>query len=170
MSVGRRIKIKRLDGCVRLPSYQTDGAAGMDLYAARPVATRPWAVMRHQLLPSAVTDAGLTLEPGDRARIPVGFAVAIPDGWELQIRPRSGMAWRNGIAVANSPGTIDSDYRGQVAVLLVNHGSQPVSIQPGDRIAQAVLCPVGRARFDEVDELPATVRGSGGFGSTGKGL
>ena len=107
MSVGRRIKIKRLEGCVSLPSYQTDGAAGMDLFAARPVATRPWAVMRHQLLPSTVTDAGLTLKPGDRARIPVGFAVAIPDGWELQIRPRSGMAWRSTVQGPSTVTTVD---------------------------------------------------------------
>lgn len=169
-----RVKVTRLPGCVDMPAYQTPGAAGMDIYAARPVnhttpdERRPWEVHRasgsHEV---TFSDAGVTVWPGDRVRIPAGFAVAVPAGFELVIRPRSGMAWRDGITVANSPGTIDSDYRGPVAVVLVNHGSKPVQLRPGMRIAQAVLSPVTRARFDEVDTLPSTSRGAGGFGSTG---
>ncbi len=131
-----------------LPAYATAGAAGMDLAACLP-------------------DGPVTLAPGARALIPTGFALAIPPGWEVQIRPRSGLALRHGLGLANAPGTIDSDYRGEVGVLLVNHGAEPVEIAHGMRIAQAVLAPVIRCAWDEVEDLPGTARGTGGFGSTG---
>ncbi|RMH53370.1 MAG: dUTP diphosphatase [Alphaproteobacteria bacterium] len=129
------------------PAYRTDGAAGMDLQAC--------------------LDAPMVLEPGQRAAVPTGFAFAIPAGWEMQLRARSGLALRHGIALANGTGTIDSDYRGECAVLLVNLGARPFTIRHGDRIAQAVLAPVGRCLWQEVDALDDTPRGAGGFGSTG---
>ncbi len=131
-----------------LPSYQTEGAAGLDVRAG--------------------LSEPLLLEPGDRAAVPTGLAVAVPVGWELQVRPRSGLAWKQGITCLNSPGTIDSDYRGEVKVLLINHGRDTVRLERGERIAQLVLCPVGHAVVRLVDELPATERGEGGFGSTGR--
>jgi dUTP pyrophosphatase len=109
----------------------------------------------------------LTLLPGARALVPTGFAIALPSGFEAQIRPRSGLALRNGVTVLNSPGTIDADYRGPVQVLMANLGTEPVTIRRGDRIAQMIVAPVSRALFDEVAELPETQRGDGGFGSTG---
>ncbi len=130
-----------------LPAYMSAHAAGADLCAA-------------------VRD-DLTLLPGARALVPTGFALALPPGFEAQIRPRSGLALRHGVTCLNSPGTIDADYRGPVAVLLVNHGSEPAVIRRGDRIAQMIVAPVAHAAFDEVDALPASVRGAGGFGSTG---
>ena len=130
-----------------LPAYMSEHAAGADIYAA--------------------VDAALVLKPGDRALVPAGFSIAVPDGYEAQIRPRSGLALRSGITCLNSPGTIDADYRGPVGVILANLGSKPFTIERGDRIAQLVIAPVVRAMFDPVDELPATQRGGGGFGSTG---
>lgn len=129
------------------PSYQTDGAAGLDLAAA-------------------VVDP-VTLAPGDRALIATGWAVAIPEGFEGQVRPRSGLAWKHGITVLNAPGTIDADFRGELKVLLVNHGREPFVVRAGDRIAQLVIGAVARADLRVVDALDATTRGSGGYGSTG---
>lgn len=133
-----------------LPAYQTAGSAGMDLLAAVPVA------------------APLTLAPGARALVPTGLAVALPSGYEMQIRPRSGLAVKHGITVLNTPGTIDSDYRGEVQVILINLGNQPFVINRGERIAQAVIASVTQAKIIEVEALNTTSRGSGGFGSTGK--
>lgn len=130
-----------------LPAYVTAGSAGMDLAAA-------------------VTEAVL-LGPGERRLIPTGLAIALPDGYEAQVRPRSGLALRHGVTVLNSPGTIDADYRGEVGVILVNHGDAPFRIGRGDRVAQLVIAPVARARLLEVPELPDSARGPGGFGSTG---
>lgn len=130
-----------------LPHYASDGAAGMDVVAA--------------------VDAPLLLAPGARAAVPTGLAMAIPEGFEVQVRPRSGLALKQGLTVANAPGTIDWDYRGEVKVLLVNLGQAPVEITRGMRIAQLVLAPVTRAAPQEVNALDDTARGSGGFGSTG---
>ncbi len=130
-----------------LPSYATDGAAGMDAVAA--------------------VEAPLTLAPGERAAVPTGLAMAIPPGFEVQVRPRSGLAFKHGLTVANAPGTIDADYRGEVKVLLVNLGGEPVVIERGMRIAQLVPAAVTRARLVTVDSLDDTARGQGGFGSTG---
>ncbi|MBM3495761.1 MAG: dUTP diphosphatase [Armatimonadetes bacterium] len=143
------IPIKRLphSAGLPLPEYATVASAGMDLAAAISEPT--------------------TLEPGARAAIPTGLCVAIPTGYEGQVRPRSGLALRHGIGMVNAPGTIDADYRGELRVILVNHGNTPVTINRGDRIAQMVVAPVAGATWDEVDELPATSRGSGGFGHTG---
>ncbi len=129
-----------------LPSYATAGAAGMDVVAAESV----------------------TLAPGGRHAVATGFAIAIPEGYEVQVRPRSGLALKHGITCPNTPGTIDSDYRGEVKVILANLGQEPFEIVRGERIAQLVPAPVQRARFQEVHELGATERGAGGFGSTGR--
>jgi len=131
-----------------LPFYKTEGAAGMDLYAA-------------------VTEE-VTLAPGERGVIPTGLRMAIPEGYEAQVRPRSGLARQFGILITNSPGTIDADYRGEVQILLVNGGSEPFTIARGDRIAQLVVAPVMRVTWDEVDVLDDTPRGAGGFGHTGR--
>ena len=130
-----------------LPEYATEGAAGMDVRAHL-----PWAE---------------TLQPGERSAIPTGLFLAIPEGYEAQIRPRSGLALKSGITVLNSPGTIDSDYRGEVKIILANLGDDPYSREPGDRIAQMVFQPVTRAVWQVQDELPETKRGDGGFGHTG---
>lgn len=130
-----------------LPCYQTDGSAGMDLLAA--------------------VEKEETLQPGERQRIPAGIAIALPPGHEAQVRPRSGLALKKGLTLLNTPGTIDSDYRGPVGVIVINLGTEPVVISRGDRIAQMVIAPVTRARLVQVDELPVTERGSGGFGHTG---
>lgn len=130
-----------------LPAYATAGAAGMDLLAA--------------------VGAPVTIEPGRRALIPTGLAIALPPGYELQIRPRSGLALRHGIVLPNSPGTIDEDYRGEIQVIVLNAGDTPFTVERGARIAQAVLAPVVRARWHEVESLDATARNDGGFGSTG---
>lgn len=129
-----------------LPAYATDGAAGLDVVAAE----------------------ALTLAPGDRAAVATGFAIAIPHGFEVQVRPRSGLALKHGVTCLNTPGTIDSDYRGEVKVILANLGQQPLEIARGDRIAQLVPAPVQRAILDEVASLDDTLRGTGGFGSTGR--
>lgn len=144
-----RVALKRLpegEG-LPLPAYMSEYAAGADLCAA-------------------LSDE-LTLLPGARALIPCGFSIALPPGYEAQVRPRSGLAIRSGVTCLNAPGTIDADYRGQVQVVLANLGSEPVVVRRGDRIAQLVVAPVSRASFDVVDELPETMRGEGGFGSTG---
>jgi len=130
-----------------LPAYATLGSAGADLAAA--------------------IAAPLVLAPGGRALVPTGIALALPDGYEAQVRPRSGLALRHGVAVLNSPGTIDSDYRGEILVILANLGSEPVTVARGDRIAQLVVAPVQRAEWREVAALPASPRGAGGFGSSG---
>jgi len=131
-----------------LPAYATDGAAGCDLRAA--------------------LTADVTLSPGERALVPTGVAVAIPPGFEGQVRMRSGLALRQGLALLNAPGTIDSDYRGEIKVVAANLGAEPIRIERGDRIAQLVISPVARARFEATDELPESDRSGGGFGSTGK--
>ena len=143
-----RIQITRLPHGqgLPLPSYATPGAAGMDVVAAE----------------------DLDLAPGQRHAVATGFRVAIPDGFEIQVRPRSGLAFKHGISVPNTPGTIDSDYRGELKILLINHGAEPFAIRRGERIAQLVPAAVTRAAFDEVDELCETDRGHGGFGSTGQ--
>jgi dUTP pyrophosphatase len=130
-----------------LPDYETGESAGMDIRAA--------------------TAGPIHLKPGERKLIPAGFKMALPAGYEAQIRPRSGLAYRNGITMLNSPGTIDSDYRGEVKVLAINHGEDVFTIRHGDRIAQMVIAPVLKAKPQEVDKLPGTERGEGGFGSTG---
>ena len=141
------VRVKRLPhgGGLDLPTYETDGAAGMDVVSAETV----------------------TIAPGSRHAVATGFAMAIPTGYEIQVRPRSGLALKHGISVPNTPGTIDSDYRGEVKVLLINHGDAPFAIERGDRVAQLVIAPVTRASFAEVEELDDTARGTGGFGSTG---
>jgi dUTP pyrophosphatase len=142
------IELKRLahgEG-LPLPSYATPGAAGLDIVAAEDV----------------------TLAPGARHAVATGFAIAIPHGYEVQVRPRSGLALKHGITCLNTPGTIDSDYRGEVRVILANLGAEPFALRRGERIAQLVPAPVQRAAFREVDDLDSTGRGSGGFGSTGR--
>ncbi len=141
------IAVKRLPeaGDLPLPSYETSGSAGMDIRAAEPA----------------------TVAPGKRGLVGTGFAFAIPEGYEVQVRPRSGLALKKGIAVLNSPGTIDSDYRGEIKVILANLGEEDFVIERGDRIAQIVVAPVQRGNIVEVEELDDTARGSGGFGSTG---
>lgn len=138
-------RLPHADG-LALPAYATAGAAGMDLLAAR----------------------DMMLSPGARALVPTGIAVAIPEGFEMQLRPRSGLALKHGVTVLNAPGTVDSDYRGEVGVILLNTGDTPFAIARGDRIAQAVFAPVTRAAFEEVVVLPESARGAGGFGSTGR--
>ena len=145
------VRIRRLphfEG-LELPAYQTEGAAGMDVRAA------------------VAEDAPVTLLPGDRAMIPTGLAMAVPPGFECQVRPRSGLAAKHGLTCLNSPGTIDSDYRGEVQVVLVNHGTEPVAIAAGDRVAQLLVQQVCRVSFVAGD-LDDTARGVGGFGSTGQ--
>jgi dUTP pyrophosphatase len=132
-----------------LPAYETDGAAGMDLRAAVP------------------DNAPLILRPGERAAAPTGLCIALPQGYEGQVRPRSGLALRSGVTELNTPGTIDCDYRGEVKVILINHGEHDVTIRRGDRIAQLVIAPVVRGVWTEVERLDETTRGEGGFGSTG---
>ncbi|MGR3614758.1 MAG: dUTP diphosphatase [Paracoccaceae bacterium] len=147
------IRITRDDGAdpsIALPSYETPGAAGADLRANLP------------------DGRAICLQPGERALIPTGLRVAIPVGFEVQIRPRSGLALKQGITLPNSPGTIDSDYRGPLGVILLNSGQEAFEIQHGDRIAQLVIAPVLQVEFDEVDMLDETERGSSGFGSTGR--
>jgi dUTP pyrophosphatase len=132
-----------------LPAYATAGSAGMDLLAA--------------------VASPVTIAPGGRALIPTGIAIALPADYELQVRPRSGLALRHGIVLPNSPGTIDADYRGEIQVIVLNAGDAPFTVERGMRIAQAVLAPVQRVTWEETEALPATSRGAGGFGSTGTG-
>ncbi|MEL6213439.1 MAG: dUTP diphosphatase [Pseudomonadota bacterium] len=145
------VKIKRLENGagLELPAYQTALAAGADVRAAIPA------------------EAPLTLAPGERFMVPTGVAIALPPGWEAQMRPRSGLAAKHGIACVNAPGTIDADYRGELKVILINHGTEDFIINRGDRIGQMVVAPVFQAQFEETDALDDTERGTGGFGSTG---
>jgi len=143
------VAVKRLphNANLPLPAYESAAAAGMDLPAA--------------------VEQELTLAPGERVLVPTGLAIALPDGYEAQVRPRSGLAARNGITVLNTPGTVDADYRGEVKVILANLGNEDFTIERGMRIAQMVIAPVIQAVWQEADSLPETARGEGGFGSTG---
>ncbi len=143
-----KILVKKLHPSVKLPKYKTDGSSGMDLMA--------------------FLDKPITIMPKKSELIPTGLSIAFPSNTEIQIRPRSGLAAKNNISVLNTPGTIDSDYRGELKVILYNHGSAEFIINNEDRIAQMVLVPIIKASFEEVEDLPETVRGEGGFGSTGK--
>lgn len=144
------LKLMRLPhgGGLPLPAYQTEHAAGADVHAA--------------------LEGPVALQPGRWAAIPTGFCYEIPPGFEMQVRPRSGLAFKHAVTVLNAPGTIDADYRGELKVLLINHGPEPFEIQHGERIAQIIIAPVSSAEFKEVAELSDTTRGQGGFGSTGK--
>ena len=143
-----KVLVKKLSTKVQLPSYKTKGSSGMDLNAfiANPI----------------------KILPNTSALIPTGLSIAIPEELEIQIRPRSGLAAKSNISVLNTPGTIDSDYRGELKVILFNHGNKDFTVQNNDRIAQMILTPILKIDFEEVDELPNTIRGAGGFGSTGK--
>jgi dUTP pyrophosphatase len=145
-----RVRVTRVSGAedLPLPRYATAGAAGADLVAA--------------------VEKELVIAPGERALVPTGLRVAVPEGYEAQVRPRSGLALHHGVLLPNAPGTIDSDYRGEVQVIVLNAGSEPFTVRRGDRIAQLVLSPVARAAFDVVPALDATPRGPGGFGHTGR--
>jgi dUTP pyrophosphatase len=145
-----RVALTREPGAedLPLPGYATPQAAGVDLRAA--------------------VSADLTLAPGERALVPTGIRIALPDGYEAQVRPRSGLAARHGIGMVNSPGTVDADYRGELRVILINWGAEPFTIRRGERIAQLVVAPVSRVAWAECDELPPTDRGEGGFGHTGR--
>ena len=143
-----RVLIKRLSPSVQLPSYKTNGASGMDLMA--------------------FIEKPIELKPGKSCLVPTGLSVAFPEEYEIQIRPRSGLAAKNNITVLNTPGTIDSDYRGELKIILFNHGNENFLINNSDRIAQMILTPIIKMELQETDELPETVRGEGGFGSTGK--
>jgi dUTP pyrophosphatase len=142
------ILIKKLHSDVNIPKYETEGSSGLDL--------------------EAYIEKDLRLLSGERKLVPTGVSVAMPNNFEIQIRPRSGLAYKNGISVVNTPGTIDSDYRGEIKVLLINLGTEAVSIKKFQRIAQMVICPIIKANLKEVKELPETIRGAGGFGSTGQ--
>jgi dUTP pyrophosphatase len=142
-----KIQIKKLSSDVLTPKYETDGSSGMDI--------------------AAYIEQDTIINPGDKALIPTGFSLSIPQGYEVQIRPRSGLAAKKGITVLNTPGTIDADYRGEVKVILINLGKEKFSVKKGERIAQMVVCPVIQTQLEEVQELTITYRGSGGFGSTG---
>ena len=141
------ILIKRLSKYINLPRYETEGSSGMDL--------------------SANINSNIEIEPGDSTIIPTGISVSIPKNFEIQIRPRSGLAAKNQISVLNTPGTIDADYRGEIKVILINLGKKKFILEKGSRIAQMVLCPIAKAKIREVENLEKTDRGSGGFGSTG---
>tara|TARA_B100000427_G_scaffold328190_1_gene340693 strand:+ start:2094 stop:2531 length:438 start_codon:yes stop_codon:yes gene_type:complete len=143
-----KILIKKLNSRVLLPKYKTNGSSGMDLMA--------------------FLDKPISIIPQKSELIPTGLSIAIPENMEVQIRPRSGLAAKNNISVLNTPGTIDSDYRGELKVILYNHGSKEFIVNNEDRIAQMVLVPIIKATFEEVESLPETIRGEGGFGSTGK--
>ena len=147
----RILRLPHHDPDLPLPGYETAGAAGMDLRACFPGRD------------------GREMAPGARLLVPTGLAIALPEGFEAQVRPRSGLALRKGITVANAPGTVDSDYRGEVGVILINLGGEPVQVEHGDRIAQMVVAPVTRAVWTEAERLDDTDRGAGGFGSTGGG-
>ena len=143
-----KVLIKKLDPAVKLPSYKTSGASGMDLMA--------------------FIKEPINVKSKTSSLIPIGLSVAFSEDYEIQIRPRSGLAAKNNISVLNTPGTIDSDYRGEIKVIIFNHGNDDFIINNGDRIAQMVLTPVLKMELQEIDELPKTIRGEGGFGSTGK--
>ena len=143
-----KVLVKRLDSKVKIPQYKTSGSSGMDLMA--------------------FVKNSIKIEPNTLELVPTGLSVAIPEDLEIQIRPRSGLAAKSSISVLNTPGTIDSDYRGELKVILFNHGNKDFIVNNNDRIAQMVLTPVIKMELEEVDKLPETIRGSGGFGSTGK--
>jgi dUTP pyrophosphatase len=143
-----KVLVKKLDPRVQLPSYKTEGSSGMDLMA--------------------FVDNPIKIAPNTSALIPTGISLAIPNDVEIQIRPRSGLATKSNIGVLNAPGTVDSDYRGELKVILFNHGAEEFIVKNKDRIAQMVLMPILKIDFEEVDDLPNTLRGSGGFGSTGR--
>ena len=143
-----KVLVKKLEPSVKLPSYKTNGASGMDLMA--------------------YIDKSIELKPGESCLVPTGLSVAFPQEYEIQIRPRSGLAAKNNISVLNTPGTIDSDYRGEIKVILFNHGNKDFKINNNDRIAQMILTPVIKMDLEETNELPESIRGAGGFGSTGK--
>ena len=143
-----KVLVKKLNPKAKLPKYKTEGSSGMDLMA--------------------LIENPITIKSQNSALIPTGLTIAIPEDMEVQIRPRSGLAAKSNISVLNTPGTIDSDYRGEIKIILFNHGKEEFTVNNNDRIAQMVLMPVLKAEFKEVEELPKTVRGSGGFGSTGK--
>ena len=142
-----KIQIKKVSSSVLIPKYETSGSSGMDV--------------------AAYIEKNITISPGEKALVPTGFSVSIPLGYEIQIRPRSGLAAKKNITVLNTPGTIDADYRGEIKVILINLGKEKFIIENGDRIAQMIVCPVVQADLKEVKELSDTARGSGGFGSTG---
>jgi len=141
-----KIQIKRLSNSVSIPKYETSGSSGMDI--------------------AAHIENNIIINPGEKALVSTGFSVAIPRGYEIQIRPRSGLAVKKNITVLNTPGTIDADYRGEIKVILINLGKEKFVIENGERIAQMVVCPVVQAKLEEVNKLSDTKRGSGGFGST----
>ncbi|RZO62709.1 MAG: dUTP diphosphatase [Candidatus Pelagibacterales bacterium] len=143
-----KILIKKIQKNILLPEYKTDGSSGLDLLAC--------------------VEEQIQIKPGEKKLISTGIAVAIPNEFEIQIRPRSGLAAKNGITVLNTPGTIDADYRGEIKVILINLSDKIFKVNKNDRIAQMVICPIIKGTLEEVDELPETIRGSGGFGSTGK--
>ena len=143
-----KVLVKRLDSKVKIPEYKTSGSSGMDLMA--------------------FIDNSIKIVPNTLELIPTGLSIAIPEDLEIQIRPRSGLAAKSSISVLNTPGTIDSDYRGELKIILFNHGNKDFIVNNNDRIAQMVLTPVIKMELEEVDQLPETIRGSGGFGSTGK--
>ena len=143
-----RILVKKFDKNIKLPTYKTSGSSGMDLVA----------YIKNKI----------TINPGKTAMIPTGIAVAIPKNYEIQIRPRSGLAAKKSISVLNTPGTVDSDYRGEIKIILINLSKKPFIIKSGDRVAQMILCPVVKGKLKVVKNLPSTVRGKGGFGSTGR--
>ena len=143
-----KVLIKKLNPKAELPKYKTEGSSGMDLMA--------------------LIENPIKIKSQNSALIPTGLSIAIPEDMEVQIRPRSGLAAKSNISVLNTPGTIDSDYRGEIKIILFNHGKEEFTVNNNDRIAQMILMPVLKAEFEEVEELPKTVRGSGGFGSTGK--
>ena len=143
-----KVLIKRVDSKVQLPKYKTNGSSGIDLMA--------------------FIQNPIIIKPQESALIPTGISIAIPNDTEVQIRPRSGLAAKSSIGVLNTPGTIDSDYRGEIIIILFNHGTEDFTVNNNDRVAQMVLAPILKANFEEVKDLPETLRGSGGFGSTGK--
>ena len=143
-----KILVKKFDKNIKLPTYKTSGSSGMDLVA----------YIKNKI----------TIDPGKTAMIPTGIAVAIPKNYEIQIRPRSGLAAKKAISVLNTPGTVDSDYRGEIIIILINLSKKSFVVKSGDRVAQMILCPVAKGKLQEVKNLPKTVRGKGGFGSTGK--
>ena len=143
-----KILVKKFDKHIKLPIYKTYGSSGMDLVA--------------------YTKKKIIINPSRTAIIPTGIALAIPKNYEIQIRPRSGLAAKKNISVLNTPGTIDSDYRGEIKIILINLSKKPFIVKSGDRIAQMILCPIAKGKFREVKNLPKTIRGKGGFGSTGK--
>ena len=143
-----KVLIKKLNPSVQLPIYKTSGASGMDLMAC--------------------IEKAINIEPGKSCLVSTGLSVAFPKGYEIQIRPRSGLAAKNNISILNTPGTIDSDYRGELKIILFNHGNKRFVINKNDRVAQMVLTPISKMELEEINELPESIRGEGGFGSTGK--